>query len=97
MPAVYFLSQRKKTYGATKAQNLAPAGWVASARTKLCPDVARLGFCSAMAGNAWIFKLEPEGQELMNAAASVKTPRTPRGVSKAAGIGVAFEAPRIKV
>jgi hypothetical protein len=50
-----------------------------------------------MAGNAWIFKLEPEGQELMNAAASVKTPRTLRGVSKAAGIGVTFEAPRMKV
>ena len=96
-PGRTFPSQQKKTYGAIKAQNLAPAGWAASARTKLCPDVARLGFCSAMAGNAWIFKLEPEGQELMNAAASVKTPRIPRGVSNAAGIGVAFEAIRMKV
>ena len=33
----------------------------------------------------------------MNAAASVKTPRIPRGVSNAAGIGVAFEAIRMKV
>jgi hypothetical protein len=96
-PSRTFPVQQKKTHGAIKAQNLAPAGWAASARTKLCPDVARSGFCSAMAGNAWIFKLEPEGQELMNAAASVKTPRTPRGVSKAAGIGVTFEAPRMKV
>jgi hypothetical protein len=55
------------------------------------------GFWSAIEGKAWILRLEPAGQDLMNPAARVKTARGPRGVSKAAGTGTALEATRMKV
>ena len=42
-------------------------------------------------------RLEPEGQDDMNAEASVKTERTPRGVSKAEGMAADFVAVRMKV
>lgn len=50
-----------------------------------------------MAGNGVIARLEPAGQELMKALASVKTERTPRGVSKAEGMACALVAVRMKV
>jgi hypothetical protein len=42
-------------------------------------------------------RLEPEGQDDMNAEARVKTERTPRGVSKAEGMAADFVAVRMKV
>jgi hypothetical protein len=42
-------------------------------------------------------RLEPEGQDDMNAEARVKTERTPRGVSKGEGTAADFVAVRMKV
>jgi len=42
-------------------------------------------------------RLDPDGQEEMNPAARVKTPRIPSGVSKADGMAAVLEAVRMKV
>lgn len=50
-----------------------------------------------IAGKGVMARLEPEGQDDMNAEARVKTERTPRGVSKAEGMAADFVAVRMKV
>lgn len=66
----------------------------------LCPAVTACDVTVAsivIAGKGVIARLLLCGHELMNAAARVKTERTPRGVSKAEGIAALLVAVRIKV
>jgi hypothetical protein len=58
---------------------------------------AAAGVVMVSAGNGVMARLEPCGQESMNPAASVKTLRIPRGVSKADGMAATLEAVRMKV
>lgn len=74
---------------------------VVAALTSLicCPaaTVACAPGAMVRAENGVMARLEPLGQDVMKPAASVKTERIPRGVSKAEGMAAALEAVRMKV
>jgi hypothetical protein len=70
---------------------------VPAAIVPLAEDAGAAPAVMVNAGKGVMAKLDPDGQEEMKPAASVKTARIPRGVSNADGMAACLEAVRMKV